>query len=309
MIRSICLNPVIDRMYFINHFQSGNLYRDNQPRVYSGGKGVNVAKVVAALGEKCAIYGFVAGSSGNKLRSDLISQGIRSRFIEIPGETRTTINIIDREKTAETEILELGPAAGASDLNELLQRLKEDIVRDDIVICSGTIIPGAALTIYRTISQICDAKQGHCFIDTYGEILRASTPGNYFLAKPNLKEFMEHTGMKEFGDERTLVKAAGEMMAQGFTNIMISMGRQGALLLNRNQTLQATLPVVSHQSTVGSGDASVAGFATGISRGYGIHTAFALAMACGVSNAMHQEVGYIVPQEVEELMKAIRITG
>jgi fructose-1-phosphate kinase PfkB-like protein len=123
MIRSICLNPVIDRVYFINQFQAGGLYRDNRPKFYSGGKGVNVAKVLAALGETCVIYGFIAGSAGQNLKADLVSRGIQSRLLEIPGDTRTTINIIDNEHHEETEILELGPTADEIALQSLLEQL------------------------------------------------------------------------------------------------------------------------------------------------------------------------------------------
>jgi tagatose 6-phosphate kinase len=307
MIRSICLNPVIDRMYFINHFQAGNLYRENQPAVYSGGKGVNVAKVLAALGETCAIYGFIAGNPGKNLETDLVSRGIESRFIEIPGDTRTTINIIDNGQNAETEILELGPTADEASLQGLLEQLTADIARDDIVICSGAIINGVRPDIYHTISEICRAKQGYCFLDTYGEILRASIPGKYFFAKPNRRELLEYMALPDNAPAQQLVDSARQLLDNGFTNLMLSMGRGGAIFINRDTFLQAAPPVIGRQSTIGSGDAAVAGFAVGIHRGASVEEAFALAIACGTSNAMHRENGFVSRQEVDELKAKIII--
>jgi tagatose 6-phosphate kinase len=309
MIRSICLNPVIDRVYFIDNFKAGHLYRDNRPAVYPGGKGINVAKVLALLGEECTIYGYIAGSFGKKLEADLLKMGIKSRLIEISGDTRMTINIIDNGKNGETEILEEGPTADQVAVKSLLAQLTADIVRDDIVICSGALINGAQLNIYQRISEICKAKQGYCFLDTYGEILHASLPGDYFLVKPNLKEFQDYLAIKNEVDDHIIVEAAQKMITNGFINLMISMGQKGAILVNREGVLKAAPPIISHQSTIGSGDASVAGFAAGINRGYKIETAFALAMACGVSNAMHREVGFVDLQEVNDLRSKVNITS
>jgi 1-phosphofructokinase family hexose kinase len=303
MIRSICLNPVIDRVYFINKFQAGCLYRDTRSAVFSGGKGVNVVKVLTALGEPCVIYGFIAGNAGQSLKADLVSRGIQSRLIEIAGDTRTTINIIDNQRHGETEILERGPTADAVALQSLLNQLTADMTRGDIVICSGAIINGAKTDIYHTVSEICQAKQGYCFLDTYGEILQASLPGNYFFAKPNRRELLEYMELQAEVGEQKVIEAAWRLLEKGLTNLMISMGEKGALLLSREGLLQAAPPVISHQSTIGSGDAAVAGFAAGISRGVSVKEAFKLAMACGVSNAMHKEIGFVDVKEVNEFQQ------
>ena len=309
MIRSICLNPVIDRVYFINQFKAGQLYRDNRPAICIGGKGVNVAKVLARLGETCTVYGFIGGSSGEKVKAETISLGILQKFINIDGDTRTTINIIDRDQGVETEILEAGPTADEGTVRNLIGQLNRDIVDGDIVICSGAIIPGTHPSIYQTISKICEEKQAFCFLDTFGETFHHSLPGRYYFAKPNLREFVDYTGMvfDEF-DEDAVKKPAGKLIDLGLENLMISMGKNGAILINQTGMLKAALPVVSNQSSIGSGDASVAGFAAGINRGWGIEESFCLSMACGISNAMHREVGLIDLQEVNDLKNRIELT-
>jgi 1-phosphofructokinase family hexose kinase len=307
MIRSICLNPVIDKVYFIDHFTAGRLYRDNCPARYAGGKGVNVAKVLALLGEACAIYGFIGGDSGRRLEDEIISLGIQSKFIGIAGDTRTTINVIDKERNLETEILELGPAVAEEELQALIGQLTADIAPGDIVICSGAIINGAPPSIYKAIAAICVAKAAYCFLDTCGEAFHASLPGQYYFAKPNLKEFSEYLGLENKVDDRTIVAQAERLMAKGFENLMVSMGKSGALLVNHTVRLQASPPVISNQSSIGSGDASVAGYAAAINRGSDVEEAFCLSMACGVSNAMHREVGFIDLSEVNELKKRIEL--
>jgi tagatose 6-phosphate kinase len=304
------LNPVIDRVYFINQFKAGQLYRDNRPAICTGGKGINVAKVLAQLGEACTVYGFIGGSSGERVKTEIILLGIQQKFIEIGGDTRTTINIIDHDQDIETEILEVGPTADDGAIQNLIGQLNRDIVSGDIVICSGAIIPGADLSIYQTISKICEAKQAFCFLDTFGETFQHSLPGHYYFAKPNWREFIEYTGMvfEEF-DEDAIVKSAGKLIDHGLENLMISMGKNGAILINQTAMLRARLPVVSNQSSIGSGDASVAGFAVGIHRGWDIEESFCLSMACGISNAMHREVGFVDLQEVNELKSRIELTS
>jgi tagatose 6-phosphate kinase len=115
-------------------------------------------------------------------------------------------------------------------------------------------------------------------------------------------------GLKGEVTEEKMVESARQLMTKGFTNLIISAGEKGALLVSREILLQATPPMIGHQSTIGSGDAMVGGFAAGINRGGSVEEAFVLAMACGVSNAMHKEVGFVDIKEIDELQQKIVVT-
>ena len=108
IIRAVCLNPVIDRTYHINGFQPGKKYFHLKPDLSVGGKGINVAKVCRLCGEETAVYGFIAGSNGHLIQEQVEEAGIEHYLIPIDGNSRETINIIDLDKGAETEIVEQG---------------------------------------------------------------------------------------------------------------------------------------------------------------------------------------------------------
>ena len=109
MITAVVLSPAIDKIYFIDNFRSGGLFRVNSVIKSAGGKGINVARVSSILGEKVKAIGFKAGDSGEWLESKLTDIGVETRFIHVDGESRTNNNIVDRSRNMETEILESGP--------------------------------------------------------------------------------------------------------------------------------------------------------------------------------------------------------
>jgi tagatose 6-phosphate kinase len=307
MIRVLCFNPTIDRTYFIDNFRAGQLHRDNSPKIQPGGKGINVARVLTMLGEKCVLYGFIAGSAGDLVRKDILSYEIHSRLIQVEGETRSTINIIDKERALETEIKELGPKISEEKTVELISYLSEDLRGNDIVVCSGVIGNGMKPDIYNRVSRLCEDKAALCFIDASGESFAKSIPGKYYFTKPNLKEFLDYIGEETYLDDNEIRKFSDRLIQKGFENLMISKGSEGALLINKNKMISAIIPKVPVISTIGSGDASVAGFAAGVNRGYSFEDTFSLSMACGVSNAMHSEVGFVNLQEIKELIKGIKL--
>ena len=98
MIRAICLNPAIDRTYYIDGFEAGDKYKTIIRGSARGARGVNVAKVCGQLGEPAAIYGFVGGAAGKRVRGEMERCCRSVRLVEIEGQTRTTINVIDRRR-------------------------------------------------------------------------------------------------------------------------------------------------------------------------------------------------------------------
>ena len=185
MIRAICLNPVIDRSYHVNGFEPGKKYFHLLREVSIGGKGINVAKVCKQCGEPVMLYGFIAGSNGKMIRAYMEKEGIDACLIEINGNTRETINIIDLEQGRESELVEQGPTVEVRQVEQLLCRLREDLQRDDIVICSGMTIEGAPADLYSEISAMCRWKEARCFLDTNSVTVEQSAFGTLNSPAPH----------------------------------------------------------------------------------------------------------------------------
>lgn len=307
MIHTICLNPVIDRTYHIDGFAAGGLYMHNEPSVTVGGKGINAARVCKRLGERVSVFGFVAGINGQIAVRDTRAFADDTCLRGLPGETRMTINIIDSRSRSETEILEKGPVATIEDTELLLGDLARAVGPDDTVICSGISIAGAPSDIYARIAALCADKGARCMLDTRGIDLKHALAGHYCLIKPNRQELEELIDEGRFASLDSLCARARERLLPHTQHLLISLGAQGSVLLTHGGCYRASVPDTPVVSTIGSGDSTVAGFATALARGQDVLDAFRLAMACGVSNSMNQRVADVRLDQVEWLLPQIDI--
>jgi 1-phosphofructokinase family hexose kinase len=307
MIRAICLNPLIDRSYHIPNFIPGKKYKNNPFHECIGGKGLNIAKVCSQLKEPVAVYGFLGGNTGKKILKGMKDYSEHLYFVEIEGENRITVNVIDREQNLETEIIEKGPVVTPSRVELLLSYLKQDLRKEDIVVCSGISITGAPDDIYVKISRLCELSGALCFLDTNGSIFKHSLEGAYYLGKPNHYELAELLDKSPVKEPRKLFEMTQPLLEKTFKYILISTGEQGAVLCGSNICYRAKIPKVKVISTIGSGDSALAGFAVGLSRGLPFFETFRLSMACGVSNAMEPKVANVNIEQITALKDEIRV--
>lgn len=307
MIRSVCFNPVIDRVYFLDDFTVDNKYKEVLPLIYPAGKGVNIARVASLLDEKCTLYSFIGGYGGELLRKEMERLDVDFRYCEIDEETRTTINIIDRKNRRETEITEKGAFVSSQQEKNLFNMLESDIKKGDIVICSGIPMPGMKNGVFKAISEWCYKKDAKCVLDTNSHYIAESLPSHYTLMKPNLSELMELFSVNAIKDDDEIISLSKKALNYGVENLMVSTGRSGGLFFNKDVSLRITVPDEPVKSTIGSGDSTVAGFCIALNRGYDLIDCIKLAMACGVCNAMFPQIGYVEKEIVERITKKISI--
>lgn len=307
MIRVICLNPVVDRVYYIDRFGAGSQYKEIAPQVFAGGKGVNTARVISQLGETCCLYCFLGGANGRLVEEDMRRHGVELHPFYLPAETRTTVNIIDRALGRETEITEPSVPVGRREQEAFLQTLEADLCPGDLVVCSGIPMAGMEPEVYKLVSELAARRGALCALDANSQYLQASFPGRYCFAKPNAAELRELFGEPFGEDEVQTRRLARRMAGLGVERVLVSTGRTGGVLVHGELCLRAQVPDLPIRSTIGSGDATVAGFCVGLVRGLDDARALRLAMACGVCNALFSQVGYVEKERVEELMESIRL--
>lgn len=307
MIRVICLNPVIDRVYYIDDFCAATKFYEVPPKIYVGGKGINIARVMSLMGEHSVLYGFLGGGNGRLVFDDMKRYDVEFKAFQTSGETRTTINIIDNRNRKETEITEPGPKVGEYEEQQFLDALEGDLREGDMVICSGIPMKGMSEDIYRKVSRICEMHGSKCILDATGVYLEKSFPGRYYFSKPNFSELSELFSITEEENVENIIKSGKRMLEMGVENLLISTGESGGIFLNGKGIFRAVIPKEEVVSTIGSGDASVAGFCIGVKRGYSAKDCVRLAMACGICNAKFSKVGYVEPEMVKELFGGVRI--
>lgn len=307
MIHVLCLNPAIDKLYEVDGFAVGEDYPGLTPRVAAGGKGVNVARVLSQLGSSVRLYAFLGESGAEPVREDM-ERRCACTWISVPGACRTSINIVDRTSGRETVLTESGPRVSAQQVQGLMDELEAHVQSGEIVCCSGSIIAGAGEDIYAQISRLCERLGAFCALDCNARHLPASLRGaRYMLGKPNERELAGLLHQERTQDPRRLAAMARGLMPP-YAKLLISMGAQGGVLVGEDTAAYcARVPRTPVVSTVGSGDACLAGALHAFSQGADDPTALTMAMACGVLNAMEGRVGYVDAARVEDMMRRIQV--
>lgn len=285
MIRTVCLNPSIDKTAQVPNFRIDLVNRITDLRTDAGGKGINVSKVVHELGGKTAAYALLAGDTGHRLERLVIDAGIALVAQYVEGETRTNLKVVDTEGHTNTDINEPGPLVGEADLQALLDRLLADVEPTDTVVLAGSVPKGAPVDVYATWITAIKARGAKVFLDADGAVFEAVIAAGPTMVKPNDHELSGLVG-RELTGVAEIAAAAREVMAQGVEWVTVSMGGAGALFVTPERTLRAISPKVEVGSTVGAGDSVVAAIAYAGDEGMGLEDTIALSMATGSATVM-----------------------
>lgn len=306
MITSIVLNPAVDKIYFVDGFEPGKLYRVGNVVKSAGGKGINVARVASILGEDVSTIGFKGGETGDWLEAKLRELHVNTEFIPVESDSRTNNNIIDRVNRTETEVLETGPLITSADVAVFLELYKNKLKQTKILVCSGGLPNGIPADFYRTLIEMARPYAIKVILDASNEVLEEGIKAKPYMVKPNLRELSEYVDRQLSGVE-DVIGACEDILSMGVDIVVASLGKDGAVLAAKDMILHAKVPEVDAVNTIGSGDSMVAGFAAALTRGYPPEEMFKLGMACATVNTLFMEIGYIEKDLVEKYKNLIDI--
>ena len=299
MIYTLTLNPALDYVMRLPTIREGETNRAVSTDLQFGGKGINVSRVLAELGVESTALGFVAGFTGDALTAYLTERGIRTDFIRLPeGLTRINVKLKTPEGLrSETEINASGPDILPKDINALLDKL-DTLTLGDTLVMAGSVPKALPRDVYRRFMTVLKDRRIRFVVDAEGAALTVTLPYRPFLIKPNRAE-LEGIAGRPLTTDGDLTVAAAELQRLGARNVLVSLGGDGALLLDEHGEFHraAALPIVP-VNTVGAGDSAVAGFLAGADRGY--EYALKLAMACGAATAASE--GLATAEAIAHLM-------
>lgn len=306
MITTITFNPSIDRMYRVSSMNIGEVQRVVSAKATAGGKGINVTKVCKILQEEPLAMGFLGGYNGEFIKEELRKLDIKNKFTKINQETRNCLNIITDDKVS-TEFLEKGPILEDGDLEKFENDIKEVMKSTKILVASGSYCQNIPLDYYEKIGNLCRENNVKFILDTSGEALKVALKSKPYLIKPNTDEIKQLLNIDiESRDE--VISAGKKLIEMGAENVCISLGKDGMIYLNAEEVYEAKVPKIEAVNTVGSGDSTIAGFSVGILRGYEIEELLKLSNACGISNALNIETGFVSLEEVEKYKGLVKVT-
>lgn len=278
-VLTVTLNPAIDRTVTISNFTAGAVNRVERVVQHPGGKGVNVAVTLADAGHRAAVTGFLGRENCASFEDLFARKTIGDRFVRIAGQTRVGIKIVDPAQGQTTDINFPGLAPAPADSAALLRVI--EACEAPWAVLAGSLPEGVAPTIYRDLVAALRQRGRRVVIDTSGEPLRHALEAAPQIVKPNIHELEALLG-ERLPDTAAVVAAAGDLLARGVELVVVSMGREGALFVTADEVVRARPPAVEVKSTVGAGDAMVAGIVAAQLRGLPLAEAARLATAFSV---------------------------
>lgn len=325
-IMTVTLNAAIDKTYFLSTFNEGKTNRVSKMIAQPGGKGINSARVIRALGEEVTASGIVAGNNGRYIKQALTEQGIPYQMVEIKGESRLCLNIIDEATGVYTEILESGPALEEKDCESLVQLMKKLAAESSVVTLSGSLPAGAPSDLYGRLIEAVHGQGALALLDTSGPALAAGIEHRPFMIKPNEDELRALLKLQSSSErpepdlslDSDPKKSQTEQVSHFIRETMrqkklpcvaVTLGEKGAMVGWEDTIYQVSPANIDAVNPVGSGDSFIAGMAVGLHRKLDKVETLKLASACGASNSMHQAAGMIDREEVERLMAQIEVTA
>jgi 1-phosphofructokinase family hexose kinase len=308
MIYTLTLNPALDLELSVTELVYNEVLRATRWQYDTGGKGFNVSRALAALGDKSTALGFVGGSTGQRLEGALNKIGINTDFVYVSGETRTNVSIVTEPSSNYLKVNQPGPTIQPKEVEALIQKIHKLAKTGDYWVLSGSLPPGIKADIYAQIIQVLQSKGAKAVLDTSGEPLRLGCRASPYLVKPNTLEAKQLTGI-EIESHVDALAAAEKIRSLGVDVVVISLGAQGALLDNDEVRIMAHPPTVQEHNPIGAGDALAAGLVWGLDQDLGTEEALRWAVACGAAAASLPGTGVGSLEQVKRLVEDVRIVS
>lgn len=288
MIYSVTLNPSIDFIVRVKDFQLGETNRAYEDNFFAGGKGIMVSKLLKNVKTDCVNLGFLGGFTGTFIEQNLKKLNILSDFVTVNENTRVNVKL---KTETETEINCQGPKISDSEKEEFLDKIRK-IKSDDFVILSGSVPSNLGNDFYITIIEILNKNGVKFTLDSSGETFNKSLKYKPFLIKPNKDELKEYA-KREFKNNQEIVNYVRENLVDKAEHVIISLGGEGALYIDKNFSLFAHPLRVKENvvNTVGAGDSVVAGFVNYMLKHNDVEKSFRFAVACGTATSFSEDIG------------------
>ena len=310
MIYTLTLNPTIDHTLTIGGFAVGGTFKAAHSTRQPAGKGINVAHVVATLGEPVVALGLVGEDDAPAFATSLCAAGIENQLVPVPGGTRISVTILDPERETETHVREPGMAPPDAGLAEVRAQLAQ-LFPVDWAVMAGSLPPGMPAEAYRDLIRASASAGAKTCLDANGAPLLAGVDAPPTVLKVNLFELCQVDNLEGEGNRERdwnlpfseIVAIARRIRERGIETVVVTLGARGAIgvgPLGEAWHAQTRLerPVVD---AVGSGDAMGAGLVVALARGQSLDRALRLGVACGAANTLVAGAGRCHEEDIERL--------
>ncbi|MDN3023427.1 1-phosphofructokinase family hexose kinase [Streptomyces sp. S.PB5] len=304
MILTVTLNTALDITYRVQSLRPHASHRVSEVTERPGGKGLNVARVLAALGHEVTVTGFAGGATGRVLQERLTATpGVVDALIPVAGATRRTIAVVDEQTGDTTQLNEPGPAIDPAEWAAFQEAYEDLLPSMSAVALCGSLPPGVPVGAYAGLVRTARAAGVPVLLDTSGEPLRRGVAARPDIIKPNTDELAELTGSHE------PLRATQDARRRGARTVVASLGPEGLLASSPEGRWRATPPARVHGNPTGAGDSAVAGLLSGLVEQLPWPDRLTRAVALSAATVLAPMAGEFDGSAYEELRKRVAVTA
>ena len=304
----LCLGPTpaVQRVMVFRRLFLDGVNRATTTIDGAGGKSVNVAKVLYALGESPLAMGFLGGARGTWLLSHLAQRGITMEFVPVPAETRQCLTALDEGSGTASELVEESRPVEAAEYERLLSLFRERVGSCRAAVMSGSLTPGGPADFYLRCTRAAHKAGVLAVVDAQGPALAEALKGNPDLVKPNRDELSVTMG-RELPDEAAVRQAMRELWELGARRVVVTASNAPTLAFDGQRFWRVVPPRIVARNPIGSGDAVAAGLVWQVLRGADLGEACRWGTAAGSANALTRMAAEVTRADVERLVREVRV--
>lgn len=303
----VALSPAIDRTFEVRGLELGQHAQGRFVARQAAGKAVNVARVLQTLGTPCMLTGFVGEGDRTMFEESFDASVVRVQLFGLPGPTRESITLVDRQKGIETHIRDEGSPVATEDLDRLLKKLAILGKPGATVVFAGSLPQGLDVPQFRDVLAVVVEQGARVVLDSSEGALGVVAELPVWLIKPNLAELASATGGATESPEEIL--AAIAHLPDSVESALVSAGPEGCYLARGGTVRHARVGSLPRPvaNTVGCGDALLAGLLSGWAAGLDDEAALGRAVATATSACFHLRAGQVAPDEIASLAGSVEI--
>jgi len=305
MIYTVTLNPTLDITYVLEEISYEEKVKAVEVIATPGGKGVNVSRALKAMGIDSVVMALIGGFTGAEILDLLHREGLILQIVRIIGETRTNVIILGKSDGRELVIRAPGPPVEDLKIDRISELIMSATHPPEMVVLSGSLPQGVDDDTYYRLTMEGKSRGVDVILDACGEPLREGLRAAPLLIKPNRVELEELAGCK-LEDQRQVLDYCGDLISRGIEIVVVSLGKDGALMVTSEVTLKGTVPPID-ADTVGAGDSMVAGMVMGLTRSLPIVDVFHMGLACSVAAVMNTGPGLTTKETYDRAFSQIGI--
>lgn len=304
MILTVTLNTALDITYRVRSLRPHTSHRVTDVVERPGGKGLNVARVLAALGHEVTVTGFTGGATGRTVQ-DLLTAvpGVVDALVPVAGPTRRTIAVVDERSGDTTQLNEPGPTVTPAEWSALQEAYEDLVPSVSAVALCGSLPPGVPVGAYAGLIRTAKAAGVPVLLDTSGEALRRGVAARPDILKPNADELSELTGSHE------PLRATQDARRRGALAVVASLGKEGLLAATPEGRWRAALPTPVHGNPTGAGDSAVAALLSGLVEQLPWPARLTRAVALSAATVSAPVAGEYDRATYEDLLARVTVTG